>query len=549
MKSFTAYRLLFTPLSPIHIGTGDSYNPTNYVIEGDTLHEFDTAALIETLSATDRQAIEAIVNRSPDDGMIRAVQKYFHDRRATLMPLAVHRLPVQPGVAHLYANRVGQIAQQKARGQGVIHQLAIDRTAYNPVTRFPVLMGSSIKGAIRTALLDQVNHGAPRLPQEREGLHEFQGRLFRYYEAERRKMFLERDPLRLVHISDAAWQCEPGLPATEIVFAVNRKKAPAGDRQGNQRSTKADSGPLQLLECIPALRYHAFAGQLNMQLLGNVNKPEQVPATDLRFDMSRIAQACNAFYRPILQQELSLLSQHGYLDPEWGKALTEVLSSSLLEDRGAFLLRVGRHSGAESLTLNGVRMIGIKTGRGGQKEEPLATTIWLAAKELHQASGLLPFGWLLVEYGPLSHESIPDRLSIKQACERRLGPVRQWAQRLRTQQAEWRRKGLLPTSLPTRLTTTAVPRTHCPWVDDKLAELCSKPGIKPDDALRGTALAEAVRAIEDPTVRADALADIVARWKEKGWWDQTTGGAAKKAKAIYEELLGQAPIASLRPND
>lgn len=34
-----------------------------------------------------------------------------------------------------------------------------------------------------------------------------------------------------------------------------------------------------------------------------------------------------------------------------------------------------------------------------------------------------------------------------------------------------------------------------------------------------------------------ALADIVARWKAKGWWAQTTGGAAKKAKAIYEELL------------
>ncbi|CUQ66012.1 hypothetical protein [Candidatus Nitrospira inopinata] len=46
-----------------------------------------------------------------------------------------------------------------------------------------------------------------------------------------------------------------------------------------------------------------------------------------------------------------------------------------------------------------------------------------------------------------------------------------------------------------------------------------------------------MQAIEDATLRAQALADIVARWKEKGWWDNTTGGAAKKAKAIYETLL------------
>ena len=79
-----------------------------------------------------------------------------------------------------------------------------------------------------------------------------------------------------------------------------------------------------------------------------------------------------------------------------------------------------------------------------------------------------------------------------------------------------------------------MPRSR--WVDDKLKELCAKPGIKHEDALRGTKLAEAVRAIEDPTLRAQALADIVARWQERGWWDARLSGSAKQAKAIYEEL-------------
>ncbi len=50
-------------------------------------------------------------------------------------------------------------------------------------------------------------------------------------------------------------------------------------------------------------------------------------------------------------------------------------------------------------------------------------------------------------------------------------------------------------------------------------------------------------------LRAQALADIVARWQEKGWWDKTTGEAAKKAKAIYEGLIGQAQTTSCHPND
>jgi hypothetical protein len=29
------------------------------------------------------------------------------------------------------------------------------------------------------------------------------------------------------------------------------------------------------------------------------------------------------------------------------------------------------------------------------------------------------------------------------------------------------------------------------------------------------------------TFRGQALADIVARWKEKGWWDSEVSGSAK----------------------
>lgn len=541
MTPFVAYRLMFTPLSPIHIGTGQTYEPTNYVIEGDTLHEFDTGSLVETLSADDRRQLGDLVNASPDDTMIKAVQRFFYDRRNRLIPWAVHRIPVQPGVVNLYTDRVGQTAQQEGRGRRVINQLEISRMAYNPVSHLPTLLGSSIKGAIRTALLDGVNGQHPPLPHETKGLHEFQGRLFRYYEAERRKMVLERDPLRLVHLSDAEWRGEAGLPTAEVMFAVNRKKSPVVDRQGNPRSTRADSGPPQILECVPALRYRAFVGQLTVQSLGDVNKPGHVPAADLRVDMERMAQVCTAFYRPILERELQLLAQNRWLDSQWSQAMQPFLSHTLKESRAAFLLRVGRHSGAESVTLNGVRRIKILQGRErGPREDSAATTVWLAAKERDQPSGLLPFGWVLVEFASMKDGLTQQDDTVKALCEQRLGAVRQWADRLKAKEPEWERARQAAKAAAVQ-EAGQPPRSR--WVDDKLKELCSKPGIKPDDALRGKALAEAVKAIEDEQTKQAALADIVVRWKEKGWWDSKVSGSAKQAKAIYDDLLGQGPVA------
>ncbi len=77
------------------------------------------------------------------------------------------------------------------------------------------------------------------------------------------------------------------------------------------------------------------------------------------------------------------------------------------------------------------------------------------------------------------------------------------------------------------------------WVDSKIAELSARPGVKKEQALRGRALAEAWSAIDDPSLRRAALADIRARWEEKGWWDVPQGGSARKAKAIYDAGAAQ----------
>lgn len=82
------------------------------------------------------------------------------------------------------------------------------------------------------------------------------------------------------------------------------------------------------------------------------------------------------------------------------------------------------------------------------------------------------------------------------------------------------------------------------WVEARIAELSKRPGVRPDDALRGKRLAEAWSAIEAPSLKQSALADIRRRWAQKDWLDRPQRGAARQAKEIYDAYLARQDAAS-----
>ncbi|MGZ8975725.1 hypothetical protein, partial [Methylomagnum sp.] len=427
--------------------------PTNYVIEDGTLYEFDTGAVLDALTAADRAQLLRISEGWPDAEMLKAVQRFFYERRAALLPWTVNGLPVLDGVARFYLDRVGQAANHEGDGWQNINRLEIDRTGFDPLTRAPVLYGSSLKGAIRTALLDALNDGHPlqitRDPwtgrEFPENNLQLQQRLFQF-----RAGSFEQDPLRLVCLADASWQGEPGLPSAQVCLAVNRKKAPVRDKEGRLLKPMAEN-LYQILECVPAWSYRAFAGEISVQCVTGV--PElsrrgrrQLPASDLRFRLADIARACNGFYRPVLGAETAILRERGYLDPTWDEAMGQVMAAA--EGRMArgevFLLRVGRHSGAESVTVRGARNGKIKimegkdpaTGRMRFGSGDTAKTLWLAAEQTDQTHGLLPFGWLLVECEPADAGEF-EWGALRDVC----GPARRadraWAERQAGRRAAW----------------------------------------------------------------------------------------------------------------
>ncbi|GEM_PF-424818 len=437
------YRLAVTPLSPVHMGTDADYEPTGYVIDDGALFEFDGIGALAALPAAERERLDRILAAKADDRMLREVQGFFHANRERLIGHSRRQVRVNPTIEAFYKDRVGQVAQHEQGGRKVQNKLEIQRTAWNPVSGRPILPGSGLKGAIRTALLNtallnKVNRGQRLKHNERNG--ELQTRLFDF-----RPGKFELDPMRLIHLGDAPLDAGVGL-ATRVWFALNRKKHPV-EKNGVLIQSQAEQRNLyQLLECLPPLHPRAFAGSLTVQDLDPVGNAPNTPKQ--RFSIDEIALACNGFYRSILGDELELLAQRGYVDTDWKKRIERLLDAlqPAFDAGRAFLLRAGRHSGAESVTLNGVRSIRIKDRRVEKgfaneirdakrnytsmddnvliykgEEIPLpvklrdlsvtksgelyyflpkSKTLWLAGHERQAQRGLLPFGWLLVEIDP-----------------------------------------------------------------------------------------------------------------------------------------------------
>ncbi|MER2511055.1 MAG: RAMP superfamily CRISPR-associated protein [Nitrosomonas ureae] len=353
------YTLAYTPLSPIHIGTGDSYEPTNYVIDDGTLYEFDTGGALAALTESDRNELNRIVNGRANEDMLKAVQRYFYERREKLKPWAINAIPVLDGVANLYGKRIGQTANRESDGGQVLNKLEIDRTACNPINRQPVLFGSSIKGAIRTALLSHVNNKQRLSPQDAEKfvLENLQPYERKQCEREQKSIFprlnqalfqfragkFELDPLRLLQFADAAWNDCDGLPTAQVLVSVNRKKELKRDKHGNEIFGQAEKNEnlCKLLESVPAWRYRAFSGALNLQTTVGVMSKEKLPNENLLFNIRQIAAYCNDHYKPILESEIEVMRERGFLDSEWDKnmqALLSNLSAKSISER-VFLLR------------------------------------------------------------------------------------------------------------------------------------------------------------------------------------------------------------------
>lgn len=351
-------------ISPVHIGCDDVYEPTGFVIDEKKkkLISFDPLDFMKSLSIQDKQRFTAICMQGNISSIV-GIFKFIASRRikGREIEIAKELMSHYKKVCNLPINDPRKIKQE-------LNQFAISRTAYNPHNNQPYIPGSSLKGSLRTAYLTTL--------AKEKNITRYRGKA-KGLEKELLNGEFSNDPFRMVKVSDFL---PVGEVNTKIVYAVNKKK----------KTSKFDArGPFQIFETIKVRTI--FEGTINIQQPGKsagIIKP---------INANGLLKSINAFYRPAVIEE--------------NKVTKEINAGSIIADRinerfksklekTAFLVRIGRHSGAESVTIEGNRNIKIMQGKGQRpKDSDQATTIWLASEESKPGNNnsLIPFGWTIME--------------------------------------------------------------------------------------------------------------------------------------------------------
>ena len=384
-------------LSPVHIGCDEVYEPSNFVITCGLLHTLDPADLAVELSEAERKQLVTLAEgREP----IGPLQRFFRDNAVRFSGLTRHQVAVTEAIVSEYEKSAGRPTQRGAAGEATYNLFPIARTAYRPFDNAPYLPGSSLKGSIRTAWLNQCNGGKPLLGDEQRdkkgGARRMQQRLLKYSANK-----FEDDPFRHVLLTDAQHEEDGTPPPTRVLYAISKKKRQP--REGERGSPELKV----FLETLPDALPAAFFGELGL---------------NGKIEWNALCDACNGFYKSQLEAELNHPVLGGLIDVDWKTLIKGCLDGELRELMAAhqgFLLRVGRHSGAESVTLDGVRDIKIlgprDDGRQTSTQRPNTTEMRFASPTKASNGNLLPFGWIWVNACDDAHRYLSEALCQKLA--------------------------------------------------------------------------------------------------------------------------------------
>lgn len=346
--------------APLHIGCDEVYEPTSFYLD-ETNHmlcPFDPLDFIKSLQQEDRSKFLEICKKGTVPSILE-IYKFLHNKGKA--DLGIHKVSICGGLLDSYRRTLSLSLNNILKIQQELNNFAIQRTAFLSVSQRPYLPGSAIKGSLRTAYLNAMDREKPSRPP----LSRDKGASRMLESALLNGGKFNTDPLRLLKVSDFH---PVGEVKTRVVYAINRKKKPSKLKGFEGR------GPFQIMEVI--LPGAVFEGRIT------IARPPTKDATTGPMQLETLLKAAGQFFSKEYERESQELRQIG--------------TTALKMDTNGVPLRIGRHSGAECVTLAGYRNIRIMLGGRNWAAGQAATTLWLAAESSNPKSNdeLKPFGWV-----------------------------------------------------------------------------------------------------------------------------------------------------------
>jgi CRISPR-associated protein Csm5 len=379
------YKITIETLSPIHIGCDEVLSPVEFVIDGDErkLIKFSLFDLLEVLSLEEQKELDRISNKKDPSALVDLYKFYAYrlkDKIKKLTNIKKYDIPYE--LAKRYDEVLRLTSDEILQN---FNNFEIPRTYFNPLTDQPIIPGSSLKGALRTGYLEfllKKNENNPSIREiiERVNNINLQTRRREINEIleilEKELLNYSRpseDPFGALKISDL----NPIFPIeTKILYQVNVSK-----QKGETR------GRLTLpIEVIPPGA--KFEGILEIKA-----ETENLKRNPVKIEMSKLIEGVWGHFRVILKNEYDLAKNIGF--KIFGLHESHKMD---IKERRVILVKLGKHSGAEAMTIDKIRKILIRKEGGRTEYQASPTTIWLASEQKKNISQAMPFGWALLRF-------------------------------------------------------------------------------------------------------------------------------------------------------
>ncbi|HQM85021.1 MAG TPA: type III-A CRISPR-associated RAMP protein Csm5 [bacterium] len=341
------YNIEMIVLTPVHVGSGEVADPMEYVCmqseESDVIGYFDSGVVLKKL--IDKQLVDMADIEAGNFHKIRRSVFTLFQQDESCDELVYNWVNINN--YQYYKDFTDAVSNPKSN-----KRLEIDRMYFNRIENKYVFPGSSLKGAIRTAIMSRIGEVKKLTP----------GKQYRDYN-EMIVGGIDKDAFKHLIVPDI-------FISPENVIVVKPQEI-----KRRKENDGANTIPKNYAEAIAG-----FKTETNI----TINEKMQFEGAFIE-KFESIKGALNHFYYKEFSEEYL---KFYFSREELNKIHSLKDQVNKLIDDGWAILRVGHYSHAESMTLKTLR--NIKGKRIGTNDNVFGTTRTLA-------DGKLPFGWIAIK--------------------------------------------------------------------------------------------------------------------------------------------------------
>jgi len=386
-------RFEITPLTPLHIGIGETLYPYEYAFANRRLYRFDLTRLVDDLNEDKRRQISEIIALDDADGMMLRLRDFVSAQFDWIKDHNEYVIPASTRAETFLRERWGN-AQST-------HELTVAPSIR--ANGLPFIPGSSLKGALRTALLFK---RAPNLIRVNRG-ENVEDHFLRGGFDQVRDNQVRDDWLRFLKVGDAENLAAHAEPITQLRVI--------------ERFTRGDNGAAgtsSMPQLIEVIRENGFC--FSHRVVVDEEGQKRVFGA-VRFTLQEILDACREFGVRHWQGESVFFREVN--DTDAASATRFYCTDRVVTD--GFLLRLGGGSGRDAMTIRYKRADAQPDGETLPSREELESTgeeisEWKRATYTPRTRALVegaPLGWVLVRV------VVEERTGILNLPELKLTPA------------------------------------------------------------------------------------------------------------------------------